>query len=197
MKQNQEQLTTKLNVYADKQRTRQSKFLSLVLRHKPETIGVKLDEQGWIAITTLLAALQLHGKRISHQDLLEICANCEKQRFKISQDGLKIRANQGHTVDIDLGLTPLTPPAVLYHGTASRFTGSIFRQGLLAGSRQYVHLTEDLNTAKKVGARHGVPVILQVDAAAMHSAGQLFYQSENKVWLTSTIAPTYLSKLAE
>lgn len=176
---------------------RQSKFLSLVLRHQPQVIGVELDEQGWIAIELLLKAMQQHGRRISHQQLLEICANCEKQRFKISEDGLKIRANQGHTVDIDLGLTALPPPAVLYHGTASRFTKDIFRQGLISGSRQHVHLTEDLNTARKVGARHGLPVILQVNAAALFEAGQLFYQSENQVWLTSAIAPAYLSRLAE
>ncbi len=197
MKTNQEQGNQISSSANDRNRTRNSKFLSLVLRHKPETIGVQLDEHGWIAITTLLNALQQYGKRISHQDLQEICAACDKQRFKISDDGLRILANQGHTVKIDLGLTPQSPPPVLYHGTASRFIGNIFRQGLLAGSRQHVHLTEDLNTAKKVGARHGIPVILKIDTAALLEAGQVFYQSENKVWLTAVIAPRYLSKLAD
>lgn len=195
MKTNQEQGNQISSSANDKNRTRNSKFLSLVLRHKPETIGVQLDENGWIAITTLLNALQQYGKRISHQDLQEICVACDKQRFKISDDGLRIRANQGHTLKIDLGLTPKFPPPVLYHGTASRFIGNIFRQGLQAGSRQHVHLTEDLNTAKKVGARHGIPVILKIDTAALLEAGQVFYQSENKVWLTAVIAPRYLSKI--
>lgn len=195
MKNNQEQDNQKMRLVSDKNRTRNSKFLSLVLRHKPETIGVQLDENGWIAIATLLNALQQQGKRISHQELLEICAACDKQRFKISDDGLRIRANQGHTVKIDLGLTPKSPPSVLYHGTASRFIGNIFRQGLHPGSRQHVHLTEDLYTAKKVGARHGIPAILKIDSAALLEAGQVFYQSENKVWLTAVIAPRYLSKI--
>lgn len=182
---------------ADATQKRNSKFLSLVLRHKPETLGLQLDAQGWVEIASLLQAFKQYGKRLNRQQLEQICANCEKQRFKISDDGLRIRANQGHTVKIDLALPEAMPPAVLYHGTASRFIASIFEKGLQAGSRQHVHMTDDLATAKKVGARHGKPVILRVDAAGLALSGQVFYRSENKVWLSTNIAPAYLSRFED
>lgn len=170
-----------------------SKFLSLILRHSPETIGITLDPQGWAEIATLLALSNKKGKRLNRDLLQSIVDNCEKQRFSISEDGLRIRAAQGHSVkNIDIGYQPVTPPAVLYHGTATRFLESIKQQGLLPGSRQYVHLSQLQETAINVGQRHGKPVVLLVDAARMQQAGHEFYQADNGVWLTATVAPEFI-----
>ncbi len=167
-----------------------SKFLSLVLRHKPETVGLSLDSGGWVDVDELLSAFAKHGHEISHSTLHEVVEQNDKSRFAI-RDGL-IRASQGHSIDVDLGLTPRTPPDRLFHGTASRFLESIRTQGLKSRQRQFVHLSIDEETAVSVGGRHGKPVILVVDARAMEKDGCAFYLSENGVWLVSEVAPEYL-----
>lgn len=169
-----------------------SKFLSLVLRHKPEEIGLVLDQNGWALIEELIALANARGTNLSRPQIESIVENSDKQRFAISADGMKIRANQGHSVDIALGLKPQTPPERLYHGTATRFLDAIRASGLHSASRQHVHLSTDLATAEKVGSRHGKPVILTVDAGRMARDGHLFYLSENGVWLTESVPAKYL-----
>ena len=171
---------------------RHSKFLSLVLRHQPEKIGVSLDPNGWIEVDTLLEAMARHGKRLSRESLERLIRESEKQRFALSEDGLRIRANQGHSVEVDLALAPQTPPEILYHGTVDRFMDSILANGLLKGNRHHVHLSADVETAQKVGQRRGKPVILEVLAGEMHRAGRLFYLSENGVWLTEEVPVQYI-----
>ncbi len=167
-----------------------SKFLSLVLRHKPETIGLTLDGGGWVDLDELLGAFARHGHEISRSTLLQVVELNDKSRFAI-RDGL-IRASQGHSIDVDLGLTPRTPPDLLYHGTATRFLDSIRSEGLRSRSRQFVHLSSDEETAVSVGSRHGKPVVLAVDARAMQECGCAFYLSENGVWLVAEVAPKYI-----
>ncbi len=169
-----------------------SKFLSLVLRHKPEEIGLVLDQNGWASIDELIALANANGTKLSRPQIESIVANSDKQRFAISPDGTKIRANQGHSVDIALGLAPQTPPEHLYHGTAARFLDSIRASGLHSASRQHVHLSSDLATAEKVGSRHGKPVVLTVESGQMARDGHLFYVSENCVWLTDAVPACYL-----
>lgn len=171
---------------------RKSKFLSLLLRHRPETLNLKLDAAGWIAIDTLLAALAPTEHAMSADDLAELVKNNDKQRFVVSADGLQIRAAQGHSVQVALGLTPSTPPEVLFHGTVPRFLEAIFRDGLQPMERRQVHLSAQRETAEKVGARRGKPVILIVQAQAMHQQGFHFYQADNGVWLTDNVPPEYL-----
>lgn len=167
-----------------------SKRLSYVLRHQPDSIGITLTPDGWVPVETLLAALRAHGKGISRDELDAVVAGNDKQRFTI--DGDRIRANQGHSVPVELGLDPVTPPPLLYHGTARRNVDSIMAGGVHRGSRHHVHLSGDAGTAHAVGSRHGAPVILVVDAAAMAAAGHAFYRSANGVWLTDEIPATYL-----
>lgn len=170
-----------------------SKFLSLILRHQPEAIGLSLDDNGWTEIDTLIARADRHGRRISRSDLERVVAESDKQRFAISEDGLRIRANQGHSVQVDLELQPREPPAVLYHGTVAKFVDAIRREGLLRMARQHVHLSSEKQTAEKVGSRRGRAVILQVDAARMHGDGHEFSCSANGVWLTAHVPPQYLT----
>lgn len=175
-----------------------SKFLSLVLRHAPETIGITLDPQGWVEIDHLLASAAQRGKRITPETLHEVVATCNKKRFAISDDGLSIRASQGHSIaSVDLGLTPATPPEFLYHGTASRFIESIMASGLRPGSRNHVHLSSARETAVSVGRRHGKPVVLLVRALAMHQQGMAFYLSANGVWLTAGVPAAFLALQTE
>lgn len=169
-----------------------SKLLSLVLRHQPETIGVSLDDGGWIAIETLLAACAAHHKPISRELLHDIVASNDKRRFSISADGVRIRANQGHSVDVDLGLPPREPPAILFHGTVAKFLESIRCSGLIKGNRRHVHLSADKTTAEKVGQRRGQPVVLTVAADRMHRAGHAFFLSDNGVWLVNAVPVEYL-----
>ncbi len=177
-----------------KDTVRISKLLSLVLRHRPEEIGIELDPNGWVLISTLLAALAAKGYEISHADLEKVVRENDKQRFTI-QDGW-IRANQGHSVKVSLGIEPSIPPDSLYHGTATRFLASILESGLQKMSRQHVHLSADQATAHQVGMRHGKPVILKIYASQMHQDGFEFYRSDNGVWLTDSVAPRYLEVLA-
>lgn len=167
-----------------------SKQLAYVLRHRPDSIGITLGPDGWVPIDTLLDAMRAHGKGISRATLDAVVADNDKQRFAI--DGDRIRASQGHSVQVDLGLTPIAPPARLYHGTARRYLDSIMASGVHRGSRHHVHLSGDPGTARNVGSRHGSPVILVVDAAAMAADGHTFYRSANGVWLTDEIPAPYL-----
>lgn len=169
-----------------------SKFLSLVLRHQPETIDIALDDQGWVAIDVLLAAANRAGKKLTRPLLERVVRENDKQRFAISPDGERIRANQGHSVEVDLGLQPVQPPELLYHGTVAKFLDSIQASGLVRGSRQYVHLSPDLETARKVGQRRGQPVILVVESGRMWRDGIAFFRAENGVWLTNAVPAEYL-----
>jgi putative RNA 2'-phosphotransferase len=171
---------------------KRSKFLSKVLRHRPEIIGIHLDKNGWVNVTELLNACRKHGVLLDRETLERIVETNEKQRFSFSKDGQKIRANQGHSVPIDLNLEPMEPPDRLYHGTASRFLPSIRKRGLIKGSRHHVHLSGDPVTARQVGKRHGSPIILQVLAREMHWDGYTFFQSANGVWLTDFVPTRYL-----
>jgi putative RNA 2'-phosphotransferase len=169
-----------------------SKFLSLVLRHEPQTIGIALDEEGWVDVVDLLTACQQHGNSISRPQLDEVVATNEKKRFSFSADGRWIRANQGHSVQVDLGLVPREPPEWLYHGTVDDFLDSIRQKGLVRGNRHHVHLSADRETAACIGQRRGRPVILVIEAGRMFRDGHPFYQSENGVWLTDAVPPDYL-----
>jgi putative RNA 2'-phosphotransferase len=169
-----------------------SKFLSYVLRHRPEAIGITLDDNGWVEVDRLLEAMKAAGKHVNRKVLDEVVRTNDKQRFAFSDDGTKIRASQGHSIQVDLDLTPVTPPDVLYHGTATRFLDSILSAGLQSRNRQYVHLSPDEQTALRVGQRHGKPAILRIDARAMHVDGHTFFFSANGVWLTARVPSKYL-----
>lgn len=173
--------------------TSTSKLLSLILRHRPEVVGMKLDPEGWLPIDELIENANRRGKQLSLELLHEVVASCEKKRFALSEDGLRIRANQGHSVsNVELNLEQVTPPSVLYHGTVAKFLGSIRKQGLLKRSRNHVHLSSDIETAEKVGTRRGEPVILTIQAAAMHESGHTFYISANGVWLTDSVPVSFI-----
>jgi putative RNA 2'-phosphotransferase len=176
----------------EKQTRAISKFLSLVLRHKPEEIGISLDEAGWVEVEVLLAAMGRHGMVVSRAELDEVVATNDKKRFAFSEDGVRIRASQGHSVSVELGLQPVEPPEVLLHGTATRFLEAIRREGLRAMSRQHVHLHDDRATAEQVGSRHGKLVVLEVRAGEMHRAGKVFYRSANGVWLTEAVPVEFI-----
>jgi putative RNA 2'-phosphotransferase len=169
-----------------------SRFLSLVLRHKPETIGLVLDENGWADVAELLRRADEAGRGLTRPLLDQVVAENDKQRFAFSEDGARIRASQGHSIDVDLDLPPCEPPDVLYHGTASRFVESIRAEGLRPGSRQHVHLSRDDVTATRVGQRHGRPVVLTVRAREMSAAGHRFFVSDNGVWLTERVPVEFI-----
>ena len=170
-----------------------SKFLSLVLRHKPDTIGIQLDESGWADITDLVEKSRKAGVNLNPDLICTIVATSDKQRFSISTDGLRIRANQGHSIDVDLGLEETEPPLLLYHGTATRNLTSIRQQGIFKGGRQYVHLSLDKETAEAVGKRYGKPVVLTIQAGRMQENGFKFYRSANGVWLTDHVPMEYIT----
>jgi putative RNA 2'-phosphotransferase len=170
-----------------------SKFLSYVLRHHPESIGLQLDAGGWTRVDELLAAARQRGRDLDEGLLQQVVAHGDKRRFSFSADGRRMRANYGHSVPVDLGLEPVEPPAFLYHGTATRFLKSIREQGLHAGERNFVHLSPDRATAVQVGARHGKPVVLVVAAELMHQDGHAFYLSEGDIWLTQRVPAEYIS----
>ncbi|PRH80560.1 RNA 2'-phosphotransferase [Streptomyces solincola] len=174
----------------DRRTVKVSKYLSRHLRHQPARIGLTLDPQGWVAIDALIAAAALHGMPLTRAELVHVVAENDKQRFTI--DGDRIRANQGHTVRVDLDLAPATPPAYLYHGTVARNLDAIRADGLRPMARHHVHLSPDRETATRVGARRGRPVVLTVDAGAMHRDGHVFLVSANGVWLTDAVPAAYL-----
>ncbi len=169
-----------------------SKFLSLVLRHDPARIGIALDDAGWTGVTELLAASAAHGVAITHDELTAVVASSDKQRFALSPDGQRIRANQGHSVDVDLQLAPAEPPALLFHGTVEPALASIRTEGLARGKRHHVHLSVDVETATRVGARRGKPVILTIRAGDMAAAGHVFHRSDNGVWLVEHVPPEFV-----
>lgn len=171
-----------------------SKFLSYVLRHEPEAIGLKLDDQGWASVDELVQRAAISGQHLDAALVEEVVRTSDKKRFTLSEDGLRIRAAQGHsTTSVSIDHIEAVPPAVLYHGTAVRHVESIRREGLRAGTRHHVHLSGDEATALRVGARHGKPVILLVRADQMHAAGFKFFQSDNGVWLTASVPPQFLN----
>ncbi|MGK5695021.1 RNA 2'-phosphotransferase [Streptomyces sp. URMC 128] len=175
----------------DERRTiKVSKYLSKHLRHQPERIGLALDEGGWVEIDALIAAAGAHGFRFTRSELDHVVATNDKRRFAV--EGTRIRASQGHSVEVDLGLPTATPPAHLYHGTVARALDAIRAEGLRSMNRHAVHLSPDRETATRVGARRGRPVVLAVDAAAMHRDGHVFHVSANGVWLTQAVPPRYL-----
>lgn len=167
-----------------------SKYLSKHLRHRPERIGITLDANGWVAVDELLRATARNGFAVTRAELDHVVAVNDKQRFTV--DGERIRANQGHTVAVDLDLSPAEPPAYLYHGTVARVLDTIRSEGLLPMDRHHVHLSSDRETATRVGARRGRPVVLSVDAGAMHRAGHTFRVSANGVWLADAVPPQFL-----
>lgn len=170
-----------------------SKFLSYVLRHQPESIGLSLDSEGWADIDTLIACAKTDGKALDREIIFSVVESSDKKRFSLSEDGLRIRAAQGHSSpQVNIQYQERTPPDVLYHGTATRFLESIQSQGLIAGSRQYVHLSADEATAISVGQRHGKPVLLKIDALTMHEQGVTFYQADNGVWLTQAVDSAFI-----
>lgn len=172
--------------------TTASKFLSLVLRHEPQRIGIKLDEAGWVDVDELLAASAAHGQTISDQELQAIVETSDKQRFAFSEDGTRIRANQGHSIEVQLDHPVATPPELLYHGTAERFVEPIRREGLIKGARHDVHLSTTLETARRVGMRRGRAVILTIRARDMHRAGHVFHLTPNHVWLVDKVPPQFI-----
>jgi len=177
----------------DKEKTRVSKFMSLVLRHNPQKIGINLDDNGWADTDLLLQGMKKNGHKVTLDDLKEVVATNDKQRFKFNDDFTKIRANQGHSVAVDVEMKEVTPPNVLYHGTATRFLSAIQSEGLISKSRLHVHLSSEKDTAAKVGSRHGKPVILTISAAKMQADGFVFYLSENGVWLVNAVPPKYIN----
>jgi len=170
-----------------------SKFLSLVLRHKPEAIGVQLDGSGWADISDIVEKSRKAGVNLTTDLICNIVAASAKQRFAISEDGLKIRANQGHSLPVDLGLKTTKPPETLYHGTAGRNISSILHQGICKGNRQHVHLSLDSEGALKVGRRHGSPAVVVIAAVRMHEDGFNFFESDNGVWLTDHVPKEYIA----
>lgn len=176
-----------------KQHTEVSKFLSYVLRHQPDAIGLSLDKEGWAVITDLLICANKEGYNLDQPLLQTIVANSDKKRFTISEDGLNIRAVQGHsTQQVDISYKEKIPPDFLYHGTTIRFLEIIKEQGLVAGSRQYVHLSSDETTAIAVGKRHGKPCVLKIKTLLMYKRGIKFYQADNGVWLTKTVPTLFI-----
>jgi putative RNA 2'-phosphotransferase len=174
---------------------RVSKYLSLHLRHHPERLGLTLGAGGWVPVDQLLDACARDGFPITREELLHVVATNDKQRFAFDETGTLIRANQGHSAEVDLQLEPVEPPALLYHGTAADTVPAIRSGGLKKMSRHHVHLSVDVATARKVGVRHGSPVVFVVDAAAMRRDGHLFYRSANGVWLVDSVPPQYLALL--
>src|SRR5215470_12689 len=170
-----------------------SKFLSLALRHRPEKIGLRLNQSGWASVKELIEASRQRGIEFTLEELQNVVASNDKKRFSLSEDGLLIRANQGHSIEVELGYAPTAPPDVLFHGSAERFMASIKKQGLIKGKRHHVHLSADIDTATKVGRRHGKPVVLKVEAGRMRQDGFVFYLSANKVWLTEHVPVQYLA----
>ncbi len=176
----------------DKHQIKTSKFLSLLLRHKPDSIGLTLDENGWADTTELLEKINNDEFNLTIDELKTVVENSDKKRFLFSTDFSKIRANQGHSIIVDLELTEKVPPENLFHGTADKNLKSIKKKGLIKGQRHHIHLSADKETAYKVGQRYGKPIILTIKAGLMHEQGITFYQSENGVWLTDIVSPNFI-----
>ncbi len=169
-----------------------SKFLSLVLRHEPDKINLQLDPQGWADVDELLSQINLKAFSLDRQTLERVVSENDKQRFAFSSDKTKIRASQGHTIEIELDYTPAEPPEMLYHGTTSAVLAQIKKDGLQKRKRHHVHLSQNRDTALAVGKRHGPPAILTIQAGSMHEAGHKFYRSANGVWLTDSVPSEFI-----
>ncbi|MDF2191052.1 RNA 2'-phosphotransferase [Paraflavitalea sp. CAU 1676] len=176
----------------NKELARTSKFLSLVLRHRPEAIGLTLQEGGWAFVDELISKINLHGTTLDRSLLQVIVDTNDKKRFAFNDDGTMIRANQGHSVEVDLQLPVAVAPDILYHGTAAHSLAIVLKEGLKRRQRHHVHLTADPQTAVAVGGRHGKPVLLHIDARAMQAAGYVFYVSANGVWLADEVPAAYI-----
>lgn len=174
--------------------TRLGRFISLVLRHKPEEAHIVLDKNGWANVNDLISGVKETGREINMEILEEIVRTDNKGRFSFDENKTKIRANQGHSINVDVELKECVPPDVLYHGTATRFLNSIYEEGIRPMKRLYVHLSKDYETAVKVGERHGTPVVLEINAKKMYEDGYAFYLSQNGVWLTSTVTKKYIAR---
>ena len=179
----------------EKRLVKVSKYLSKHLRHRPERLGLRLEPGGWAGVEDLLEACARHRFPIGREELREVVERNDKRRFAFDPSGTRIRAQQGHSVPVDLGLEPLVPPPVLYHGTNENVLPAILREGLSPMGRHHVHLSPDPETARKVGARRGRPVVLEVDAGRMGSEGREFYLTGNGVWLVDAVPPRYLRRL--
>ncbi|PRY05600.1 RNA 2'-phosphotransferase [Paraburkholderia sp. BL25I1N1] len=183
-----------------------SRLLSKILRHAPEIVGISLDDQGWVSVDELIRAIERAARDVraskrlrtlpilTRDVILAVVETSDKKRFSLSTDGRRIRAAQGHSIEVNLGYASMEPPAVLYHGTARSNWTSISGEGLTSRARHAVHLSTDIDTATRVGARHGQPLVLVVDAAQMHADGYAFTRSDNGVWLTAVVPPAYLSQ---
>jgi putative RNA 2'-phosphotransferase len=178
----------------EKDITHISKLLSLVLRHKPDTIGITLNEQGWTDVDILLQQLNKHGHRVTLSMLQQVVETNTKKRFSFNEDGRRIKANQGHSVEVELALEAKEPPSILYHGTAERSLDSIMKTGLDRRERHHVHLSENKDTAIDVGRRYGKPVLLVIDSNEMYKDGYQFYVTANNVWLTDHVPVKYLQR---
>ena len=181
---------------SNKQLQNTSKFISLILRHRPESIGIALDEHGWADVREMIDGINKSGKHtLDMETLEEIVRTDEKQRYSFNEDHTLIRANQGHSIPVDVELEEKIPPDVLWHGTGEKYVSSIDAQGLIPKGRLYVHLSSDMETARKVGSRHGKPVIYEIDCRGMSGDGYRFFLSANQVWLTKEVPVRYLRKL--
>ena len=176
----------------EKETIRASKFLSLVLRHEPERVGLVLGEAGWVGVDELLRAVNQHGMPLTLDGLKHVVATSDKKRFAFSDDGVSIRASQGHSVEVDLQYEPQTPPERLYHGTATRFLDGIRKDGLQRMERHDVHLSAETKVTLQVGGRHGKPALLTIRAGEMHRAGHAFRRSANGVWLVNHVPPQFI-----
>ena len=172
-----------------------SKFLIYIMRHEPHAIGLELDTEGWADINSLITGAAKEGRLLDQTAIHKVVNNSDKKRFTLSDDGQRIRAAQGHSApDVNLQHIEKEPPEFLYHGTATRFLESIFQQGLVAGSRHHVHLSQETLTAIAVGQRYGKPVVLKIESLRMHQQGFKFFQAENSVWLTESVPTNFISE---
>lgn len=176
-----------------KETIRTSKFLSLILRHEPGRVGLKLDDAGWVSVDELLAAVNRQGMSLTLEQLRHVVATNDQKRFAFSEDCLRIRASQGHSVEVELQHEPQVPPELLYHGTPERFVSSIRATGLNKGQRHHVHLSPDSQTANRVGQRRGRPVVLTIRSGDMHRQGHVFYRSANGVWLVDHVPAKFIT----
>jgi putative RNA 2'-phosphotransferase len=181
----------------EKDTVRVSRFLSLILRHEPEKVGLRLDEAGWVDVDELLRAVNGHAMPLTLDELQHVVATSSKKRFAFSEDGKRIRASQGHSVEVDLQYLPQTPPEILYHGTATRFLDGIRKHGLQKMARHDVHLSAETKVTFQVGGRHGKPVLLAIRAGEMHRAGRVFRCSANGVWLVPCVPSEFIDFPAE
>jgi putative RNA 2'-phosphotransferase len=169
-----------------------SKFLSLVLRHKPETVGMTFEKGGWLKVDDLIQGAKEAGVELDKELLRAVVEHSERKRFSFSEDGLKIRANYGHSIPIDLAIEAVEPPEFLFHGTAVRFIEAIRKEGIVPQGRQYVHLSPDEQTAGEVGRRHGVPIVFTIQSRLMHENGFKLYPTDSGIWLTETVPPEFI-----